>query len=176
MPSDAADHASDEGPGGRPCRRLSELMGSRHSARKCWRTIRSPELCLCFAIVAPRPSRYWSMMDRVSGYARRSSKQKTPKSSAFQKSGGPPIIAVSALLKLAEWWESRVIPAKAEGGTPCPDKEVCLPPPAPRGKGSRSARPTLDAASTGQTAASTANSGARRGSATRAASRKGGGR
>ena len=97
------------------------------------------------------------MTARDSGCATRSSKQKTPKSSALQKSGGPPIIAVSALLKLAEWWESRV--NLAQGGASCPDKEVCLSPPAPCGKGSRSARPTLDAASTGKTAAGTANSG-----------------
>ena len=49
-------------------------------------------------------------------------------------------------------------------------------PPRTRGKGSRSARPALDAASAGKTAAGAADSGLRRGSANRAASRKGGGR
>lgn len=37
-----------------------------------------------------------------------SSKQKTPKCSASQKSSGSPIIAVPALLKLAKWYESLV--------------------------------------------------------------------
>ena len=58
------------------------------------------------------------------------SKQKTPKSSALQKSGRVPIIAISALLKLAEWWESRV--NLAQGGESCPDKEVHLSPRAVR--------------------------------------------
>ena len=49
-------------------------------------------------------------------------------------------------------------------------------PPLPCGKGSRSARPALDAASTGKAAAGAAHSGLRRCSANRAASRKGGGR
>ena len=49
-------------------------------------------------------------------------------------------------------------------------------PPAPCGKGIGSARPTLGAASDGKTAADAGDSGLRRSSATRAASRKGGGR
>jgi hypothetical protein len=53
---------------------------------------------------------------------------------------------------------------------------LSVPPPAPSGKGECSARATLDAASTGKTAADAANSGMRRGSADRAASREGGGR
>jgi hypothetical protein len=50
-----------------------------------------------------------------------------------------------------------------------------LSPPAPS-EGRGSTRPTLDAASTGKAAASTADSDWRRGPADRAASRKGGGR
>ena len=83
-------------------------------------------------------------------------------------------IAVSALLKLAEWYESRG--NLVQGGESCPDKKVRLSPPAPGGNGDGSARPVLDAASTGKATADAANSGRRRGSATRAASRKGGGR
>ena len=49
-------------------------------------------------------------------------------------------------------------------------------PPAPRGKGSRSTRPTLDTASTGKAAADPAHSGFRRGSADRAASSEKGGK
>ena len=65
-------------------------------------------------------------------FSTRSSKLNAPKSSALQKSEEWPIIAVSALLKLAEWCESRV--NLDQGGESCPDKEVCLPPPAPCGK------------------------------------------
>ena len=49
-------------------------------------------------------------------------------------------------------------------------------PPRPDGRGNRSARPTLDAASTGEAATGAANSDVRGGSANRAASEKGGGR
>ncbi len=49
-------------------------------------------------------------------------------------------------------------------------------PPALSGKGECSAQATLDAASTGKTAADVANSGMHRGSADRDASKKGGGR
>src|SRR5262245_54716728 len=101
-------------------------------------------------------------MVRVFGCVRRSSKQKTPKSLAFQNSHEPPIIAVLALLKLAEWCESRV--NLAQGGAPCPDKEVCLSPPAHIGKGRRSAGRALGAASTRKAASGAANSGVRRGS------------
>ena len=101
-------------------------------------------------------------------------KQKAPNYWASQKSGGLPIITTSALLQLAEWWETRLALAQGEGL--CPDKDVRLPPPARSGKGECSAQATLDAASTAKTAADAANSGMRRGSADRTASRKGGGR
>ncbi len=67
---------------------------------------------------------------QVFGCSPRSSKQKTPKSSSSQESGGAPIISMSALLKLAEWWESRINPA--QGGESCPEKEVHASPPALR--------------------------------------------
>ena len=106
--------------------------------------------------------------------ARYTAKQKAPIYWASQKSGGLPIIATSALLQLAEWWETRVAFAQGEGS--CPDKDVHLSPPAPSDKGECSARATLGAASTGKTTADAANSELRRGSADRAASAKGGGR
>ena len=51
----------------------------------------------------------------------------------FTEIGQAPIIGMSALLKLAEWWESRV--NLAQGGVSCPDKEVCLSPPRLAAKG-----------------------------------------
>ena len=72
------------------------------------------------------------MMGKVFGFATRSSKQKTSQSWALQKSGDSPIITLSALLKLAEWWESRVNLAQGEGS--CLDKDVHpLPRPAAKG-------------------------------------------
>ena len=117
------------------------------------------------------------LLDRLAAKLPRDSstaKQKAPNYWASQKSGGLPIIATSALLQLAGWWETRVALTQGEGS--CPDKDVHLSPPAPSGKGECSAGATLDAASAGKTTTDTANSGTHRGSADRAASRKGGGR
>ena len=71
--------------------------------------------------------------------------------------GGRPIIGATALLKLAEWWESRINPA--QGGASCPDKEVHASPPALRPEGAVPLDATLGRASTGAAAADAANSG-----------------
>lgn len=73
------------------------------------------------------------MTAKVFGFAKRSSKQKAPKPSALQKSKDTPIIALSALLKLAEWCESHV--NRSQGGELCPDKEVHPSPPRPVAQG-----------------------------------------
>jgi len=84
---------------------------------------------------------------------------------------------MAALLKLAAWWELRISHARLplEGEESCTNKEVGLSPPAPCGKGRRSAQSTLEPVDTGKAPADVASAGKRRGSAHRAASEKGGG-
>src|SRR5262249_13249131 len=112
-------------------------------------------------------------MARGSGCATRSSNQKASQPSALQKPDCLPIISRLALLKLAEWWEAHG--NLDQGGAPCVGKEVGRSPPALGGEGGDSPRETLDEASTGKAAAGAADPGVRRGSAARAASKKGGG-
>ena len=101
-------------------------------------------------------------------------KQKAPNYWASQESGGLPIIAISALLRLAEWWENRV--TLAQGGESCPGKEASLSPPAPCNRRSLSPRRTLGATNAPAATADAADSGTHRRSPDRAASKKGGGR
>lgn len=102
-----------------------------------------------------------------------SRKQTANESWSFKKLGSRPIIAMSALLRLVEWYKSREM--RVQGGDSCPTTRKFQSPPAPNSGTSGNARSTLESASTREAATCVKNTqSCPRSSARDTSNRKGG--